>query len=132
ILTRRTFSGTLVAKDGLTVAIGGLIHEALRDNPTQWPLLGKIPYLGILFRPPSTHPERHEQIILILPHVFYTPVESAALSHDLMKQLSINPLAPRAEGTLNAFLSREALRPNPPENQLQTIFRVHTVTPKDF
>ncbi|MFO0927680.1 MAG: hypothetical protein U0736_11685 [Gemmataceae bacterium] len=41
-------------------------------------------------------------------------------------------MSPDAMGTLNTFLPHEVLRPNPPQTPLQTIFRVRTITPKDF
>ena len=132
IVQRRTFTGTIVAKDGLTVAIGGLIEEDVQDTRAEWPVLGKVPYLGFFFRRQETQRNRREQVILVRPYVFFTPLESAALSRDLMKQLSIRPLSPDADGTLNSFLPREVLRPDLPKNQCETIFKVHTVTPKDF
>ncbi|MFO0930875.1 MAG: hypothetical protein U0736_28240 [Gemmataceae bacterium] len=132
IVQRRLFSGTIVAKDALTVAIGGLIEEGLNDHRQEVPVLGKIPYLGFFFRRQQTVRTRREQVILVRPYVFFTPIESAALTHDLMKHLSIHPMSPDAMGTLNTFLPHEVLRPNPPQTPLQTIFRVHTITPKDF
>ncbi|MFN4258104.1 MAG: type II secretion system protein GspD [Gemmataceae bacterium] len=132
VVRRRTFSGTVVAKDGLTVAIGGLIEERVRDIRSEYPVLGKVPYLGFFFRRVETDRRRVETILLIRPYIFFTPIESATLSHDLVQKLSIHPLAPDADGTLNSFLPHEALRPHPPENKCQTIFRIHTVTPKDF
>ena len=46
----RSVSGTVVGKDGLTVAIGGLIEENLTDNRSEVPVLGKLPVIGFFFR----------------------------------------------------------------------------------
>jgi len=129
---QRTFTGTIVAKDGLSVAIGGLIEERLQDNREEPPVLGKIPYLGFLFRRSITVRTRREQVIVIRPYIFFTPVESAMLSRDLMQKLSIHPQSPSAEGTLNSFLPREVLRPDPPQNQCQDLFKIFRIVPKDF
>jgi general secretion pathway protein D len=132
VVRRTTVTGTLVAKDGLTVAIGGLIQEDLMDSRQQIPVLGKLPVIGIAFRGQQTERMRTELVVMIRPYVFNTPHESAALSHELVGALSIHPHAPDAVGTMNSFLPREALRANPPQNQLQTIFRFHSLVPKAY
>ncbi len=132
VVRQRTFSGTVVAKDGLMVAIGGLIEEGLNDIRQEPPGLGAIPYLGYLFRRQVTTRTRREQVILIRPYVFFTPVESASLSRDLMSQLSIHPMSPEPTGSLNTFLPRELLRPNPPQNPKQDVFKIHKILPRDF
>jgi general secretion pathway protein D len=132
IVRRQTFTGTVVAKDGLTVAVGGLIEEELRDHREEPPIISKIPYLGFLFRRQTSRRGRREHVILIRPYVFFTPVEAAALSRDLVSDLSAHPMAPAPIGTLNTFLPREVLRPDPPKDGCETIFKVHFFTPKDF
>lgn len=132
VVRRNTVSGTIVAKDGLTVALGGLIEEDLTDSRDQIPILGKLPIVGIAFRSQQTGRQRRELVVMIRPYVFNTPHESAALSHELIGALSIHPHAPDAVGTMNSFLPRETLRANPPENQFQTIFRFHSLVPKAY
>ena len=51
---RRTVSGTIVAQDGMAVALGGLIEEGVADRRDMVPILGRIPALGLLFRRQST------------------------------------------------------------------------------
>lgn len=122
-------TGTVVAKDGLTVAIGGLIQETVADARAEIPVLGKLPVVGFFFRNQETLRSRTETIILIRPYVFNTPVESAALSADLIPDNSLHPKAVHPVGSLNTFGAQEVLRPNPPTNALQTIFRFHSVDP---
>ncbi len=50
---------------------------------------------------------------------------NAALSHDLVSELSLHPHAPNAQGTMNSFAPQEILTANPPMHPLQTIFRLH-------
>lgn len=131
-IASKTFAGTVVAKDGLTVAVGGLIEESATDNREQVPVLGKLPLIGILFRDQNTGRSRTELVIMIRPYVFNTPSENACLSHQLIDVLSLHPNAPEAVGTLNTFAPHEVVRPNPPLNPLQTIFRFHDVEPKEY
>jgi general secretion pathway protein D len=122
----------VIAKDGLTVAVGGLIEEELRDVRRGIPVVSKIPYAGFFFRSQNTVRARREQIILLRPYVFFTPAEASCLSRDLLRELSIHPMAPNPVGTLGAFTPRDPLRPDPPLTQWESIFKVHFVSPKDF
>ena len=50
VITKRYASTTVVAKDGETIAIGGLIKNNVDTVHDQVPILGDIPYLGRLFQ----------------------------------------------------------------------------------
>ena len=98
---RRTVSGTVVAQDGMAVAMGGLIEEQVSDANDQIPVLGDIPGLGVLFRRESFHTTRSELVVVIRPYVFNTPSESAATTQTVLGDLSMHPNSPDAAGTLN-------------------------------
>ncbi|QGJ68949.1 Hypothetical protein PBC10988_6140 [Planctomycetales bacterium 10988] len=132
VVASKTFSGTIVAKDGLTVAMGGLIDEGVNDLRDVVPVLGKLPVVGILFRDQNTGRRRTELVLMIRPYVFNTPSESACLSEALVEELSLHPNAPEARGTLGTYAPHEVVRPNPPRTPLQTIFRFHSVEPKIY
>lgn len=125
-------TGTVVAKDGLTVALGGLITEGVADSRAEVPVIGKLPVIGFFFRREVSIRSRNELVVLIRPYVFNTPSESALLSADLVPDNSLHPKAVNPVGSLNSFGSQEVLRPNPPQNPLQTIFRSHSVDPLIF
>jgi general secretion pathway protein D len=107
VVSARSISGTFVAKDGLSVAVGGLIEEQKSDARAQVPLLGRIPLLGLLFRRQETGATRRELVILIRPHVISTPSEGEAISRNLLRDLSVHPSLPDARGTLGTFGGRE-------------------------
>ena len=132
VLNTRVVNGTVVAKDGLAVAIGGLIDEQLTDNRAEVPILGKLPVIGYFFRRQQTNRTRTELVIMIRPYVFNTPSESAALSQELLPELSLHPNSPDAVGTLNSFNPPEVLRASAPETKLQQIFRFHSLYPKTY
>jgi general secretion pathway protein D len=130
---RQNFTGTVVAKDGCTIAVGGLIEESLNDSRQEIPVLGHIPGVGVLFRGQVTTRARRELVILIRPFVLTTPAESQQASKGLLDTLSIHPSAISGDlSTLGSFTPMEALRANPPMNHWQQIFKVHTVLPKDY
>lgn len=129
---RNTVSGTVVGMDGLTVALGGLIEERVRDNRAEVPVLGKLPVVGFFFRRQNSVRERAEMVILIRPYVFNTPAESALSSGELMQQLSIHPSSDCPVGTMNTFAPHEVIRANPPVTECQKTFRFHSLEPKRF
>ncbi|MDO8445488.1 MAG: secretin N-terminal domain-containing protein [Deltaproteobacteria bacterium] len=69
VVNKRYASTTVVAKDGETIAIGGL----LRDNETKIvrkvPILGDIPVLGWLFRYKRTQVDKTNLLIFITPTI---------------------------------------------------------------
>ena len=88
-VNRSTVSGTVVAKDGLAVVMGGLIEDEVSDRREQVPGIGKLPVLGFFFRRQDTRRMRRELIVMIRPYVFNTPSESASISQELLQQLSV-------------------------------------------
>ena len=115
VVATRTISGTIIAKDELMVAVGGLIEDNVHDQRSQVPVLGRIPVLGIPFRKQATGRERHELIVLCKPHILSTPAEAQALSQKLMLELSLHPSSPDGH-EIKAFSPREVIRPQPPQN----------------
>ena len=131
-VNRSTISGTIVAKDGLAVVLGGLIEEEVADAREQVPFIGKLPVLGFFFRRQSTGRIRRELIVMVRPYIFNTPVESAALSQDLLQNLSVHPNAHNGESTLNTFLPDEVVRTDIDQCQLHHEFRFHNVVPRTY
>ena len=86
--------GTIVARDGLLLAFGGLIEETERDQRTQVPVLGDIPLIGFLFRRTASVISRNELIVLVRPYVLSTPAEADRISRNLLESISIHPYRP--------------------------------------
>nr|WP_211614631.1 type IV pilus secretin PilQ [Paraburkholderia haematera] len=59
-------------EDGGTVSIGGIYATDNRDDVTRVPVLGKIPFLGALFRHRAHRDQRSELAIFISPRVVQT------------------------------------------------------------
>jgi type IV pilus assembly protein PilQ len=60
---------SLMAPDGGTIFIGGLIRDRKEDIKNRVPLLGSIPFLGALFSKTTNITSRTEIVVLITPHV---------------------------------------------------------------
>lgn len=88
VVASRTVSGTFVAKDGMAIAIGGLIENDNIDKREQVPLLGNIPVLGFFFRRTDREKSRHELVIMIRPYVMSTPADGERVSRDLLDRLA--------------------------------------------
>ncbi|MEM7698195.1 MAG: hypothetical protein AAF236_07310 [Verrucomicrobiota bacterium] len=106
-VSSQTASGTFVARDRETIAVGGMITERLVSQRSQIPGLGDIPVIGILARNQSIGRERKEIVLLLTPHIIKTPGEGEAVTRQLMEEGSYHPNAPLGEGELGAFV-----RPN--------------------
>lgn len=72
-------TGTVMAKDGLTVAVGGLIRTSKNKNERKVPILSEIPVLGRVFRSTIESDEETETVLLITPRVMNAPEESEQL-----------------------------------------------------
>lgn len=81
-------TGTVVAKDGLTVAVGGLISSTTSRNVQKVPLLGDIPMLGQLFQRKIDVNDRSELVLLITPRIISNPAMGAQVSGELVRPLS--------------------------------------------
>jgi general secretion pathway protein D len=132
VVSTRTVSGTVVAKNEMAVAVGGLIEDSLQDQRAMVPILGKVPGLGTFFRRQNTNRRKRELIVMVRPHILSTPAESEAISQKLLNELSIHPKASDTRGTLDTFLPQETLRPNPPTNLKENVLRPHSVKPRDY
>lgn len=69
-------TGTVIAKDNLTVAVGGLIRTSKNIDKKKVPILGEIPVIGRVFSSTIESEEETETVLLITPHIMNNPAES--------------------------------------------------------
>ncbi|WP_278405668.1 secretin N-terminal domain-containing protein [Pseudoalteromonas ruthenica] len=69
IILNRSFSTELLARDGQTIVLGGLISENNSDSSTQVPLLGDLPLVGNLFKSQGDSSNRVELIVMLTPRI---------------------------------------------------------------
>jgi len=76
-VTQANIKTVVIAKDGLTVALGGMVSSSTSLQISKVPILGDIPFLGALFTQESEVNESYQYIILITPHIIMSPEETA-------------------------------------------------------
>ncbi|MDP2754342.1 MAG: secretin N-terminal domain-containing protein [Nitrospirota bacterium] len=82
IISKREVTTNLVAQDGQTIVIGGLIDETTSKVRTGIPFLSRIPILGYLFGSTVDDTTRTELIILLTPHVVRNQQEAQGVTSD--------------------------------------------------
>lgn len=65
IIAKREIKTTVLADNGATVVLGGLIDEDVQQSESKVPLLGDIPVLGALFRSTSSSKRKRNLMIFI-------------------------------------------------------------------
>lgn len=122
VVGSRSVSGTVVAKDGLALALGGLVEESIRSDESGVPVLMEIPILGLLFKHEEEIRSRRELIVLIRPHVLFTAQEGEAISRRLADGL-LHPSAPSMGGDLGVRDRSDVLVPGAGNEALQKHIR---------
>jgi general secretion pathway protein D len=72
-LSNRRVENVVVAKDGSTVVIGGLVSDDYNDNVSKIPFLGDIPVLGWLFKTATNDLSKRNLLVFITPHIIRSP-----------------------------------------------------------
>jgi general secretion pathway protein D len=73
--------------DGQTIALGGMIQDTATVTTNRIPLLGDIPWLGVLFGSTTTQRTRTELIVFLTPHVVRDRKEADAMTEELKRTL---------------------------------------------
>lgn len=68
-INKRGIKTTVLAEDGGTIVIGGLIDEDVQESVSKVPLLGDIPWLGHLFRSTGTTKRKRNLMVFIRPTI---------------------------------------------------------------
>ncbi|SFR77566.1 general secretion pathway protein D [Marinobacter daqiaonensis] len=69
VTNKREIKTTVLADDGETIVLGGLIKDNLRINKSKVPLLGDIPILGRLFSSESESREKSNLLVFLRPTI---------------------------------------------------------------
>jgi len=68
-ITKREANTSVELPSGTTLSIGGLLEEKSSQQIEQFPWLGDIPILGVLFRSRDFQTEQTELVILVTPYL---------------------------------------------------------------
>ncbi|MEO0508365.1 MAG: hypothetical protein AAF065_00725 [Verrucomicrobiota bacterium] len=115
IVASQSVSGTFVAANNRTFAIGGLIQESIEDQRSQIPVLGDLPVVGRAFRNQGTALSRSELILLVRPTIISNPangVFSEKVANDFIDQKSMHPKGRLDSGNLGVFEEADIIVPS--------------------
>lgn len=82
ITNKREIKTTVLADDGETIVLGGLINEDFRINTSKVPLLGDIPVLGRLFSSTSESRIKRNLLVFLRPTIMLGKEEAVAVTTD--------------------------------------------------
>ncbi len=78
VTNRRAIQTTVLADDGQTIVLGGLISDDRTSTKSQVPVLGDIPVLGNLFKSRSESSTRRTLFVFLRPTILRNPAAVAA------------------------------------------------------
>jgi general secretion pathway protein D len=72
ITNQRKINTSVMAQDGETIVLGGLVKDDVQESVQKVPLLGDIPLLGRLFRSNATTLTKTNLLVFIRPTIIRT------------------------------------------------------------
>ncbi|WP_152206434.1 type II secretion system secretin GspD [Marinobacter changyiensis] len=87
VTNKREIKTTVLADDGETIVLGGLIREDYRVNKSKVPLLGDIPYLGRLFSSESRTMIKRNLLVFLRPTILFNKGDSVAATDEKYRGL---------------------------------------------
>jgi len=84
--TKRQLRNTVIAENGKTVVLGGLIGTNVQATESKVPLLGDLPLLGWLFRSKGTKSTKTNLLIFMTPRV----IRNASEMSEITRQAQLN------------------------------------------
>lgn len=84
---KRNSSTSVVAQNGQTLIIGGLIRENQNRNEQGVPGVSRVPLLGRLFRGETNSVNKTELLILVTPQVIETPREGDKATQEFSQKI---------------------------------------------
>lgn len=87
ITNKREIKTTVLADDGETIVLGGLIRDDYRISKSKVPLLGDIPFIGRLFSSESESRIKRNLLVFLRPTIMLGKTEAVAVTDDKFQEL---------------------------------------------
>ncbi len=84
--SKRSAKTTVVAKDGETVVIGGLIQNRTVETVNKVPILGDIPVIGWLFRNTTKKIQKTNLLLFLTPYIIKSPADFRRIFEEKLKE----------------------------------------------
>ncbi|BES72014.1 GspD family T2SS secretin variant XcpQ [Marinobacter nanhaiticus D15-8W] len=82
VTNKREIKTTVLADNGETIVLGGLIREDYSIQKSKVPLLGDIPYLGALFRSESERTIKRNLLVFLRPTILLSKSDTVAITDE--------------------------------------------------
>ena len=103
ITNRRSIETTILADNGQTIVLGGLISDDRLSADSQVPVLGDIPILGRAFRTTRESTSRRTLFIFLRPTILRDPADAAAAARAQFDRLRTEETVPTRGWSLLAY-----------------------------
>ena len=103
ITNRRSIETTILADNGQTIVLGGLISDDRLSADSQVPVLGDIPILGRAFRTTRQSTSRRTLFIFLRPTILRDPADAAAAARAQFDRLRTEETVPTRGWSLLAY-----------------------------
>lgn len=87
ITTKRQIKTNVLADNGETIILGGLIRDDVSESESKVPLLGDIPFLGALFRSTSTVVTKQNLLVFLKPTILRDKAANRSVTEEKFDQL---------------------------------------------
>jgi general secretion pathway protein D len=82
VTSKRTIETTVLAGDGETIVLGGLIQDDVTETNRKVPVLGSIPLLGNLFKSKTSARVKTNLLVFIRPTIIFSSEQATTLTND--------------------------------------------------
>ncbi|RME84920.1 MAG: type II secretion system protein GspD, partial [Zetaproteobacteria bacterium] len=100
ITNKRSIQTVVVARDGATVVLGGLMRDDQSVNVQRVPCLGAIPLLGEFFKFTETAHTKTNLLVFLRPHIIRDPNDLDAITSEKYLELEKLYTAPSGIGSI--------------------------------
>lgn len=93
ITNKRSIVTTILADDGQTIVLGGLMQDDKTRSRAKVPFLGDIPFLGALFRATNDATTKDNLLVFLRPTILRDPASATSLTdtqYDGLKSLQLD------------------------------------------
>lgn len=117
-INKRELNTTVLARDGETIVLGGLIDEDVQESLSKVPILGDIPILGHLFKSTSVTTRKRNLMIFIRPTIIRDDYLMDQLSSRKYSYIRAQQISQREQGLSLRHDSRLPVLPEWEEHKL--------------
>lgn len=117
-INKRELSTTVLARDGETIVLGGLIDEDVQESLSKVPILGDIPILGHLFKSTSVTTRKRNLMVFIRPTIIRDDIRMDELSSRKYSYIRAQQLQQRENGLSLRSNSRIPVLPEWAEHKM--------------